>query len=259
MKSAAEEDSLDMANMTEMPENFEITSEQMVKEVMPLFHGPFVKMRLRHTDLEYTVSKPLLCKASPYFDSMFKDNEIGDVEQIITLDPIDGAVSKRSIEGVLQWIYTRQIHCEASLSRADEIASAIEIARLADLWRIAGALRDTLAERIKKAVLASRGKAFKKVKAVIITRQHIFSAGYLPQDHAVRRIVVQAAMGAFLRTDGDCYGREIREHPSFGADLLQELRPRLNQLIRKGQRAGIADPLDGKGYLCLRFCESNGE
>ncbi|KAJ5380879.1 uncharacterized protein N7496_003307 [Penicillium cataractarum] len=261
-----------------MPDFLDITSREMVERILPLCHGPFVKIRIKSEDVEYTVSKPLLCKESSYFSTILdgKSTTVEDKplngkgrptkeeekpttgeEQVVTLENIEGIVSRRSIECLLQWLYSRKIGFNPG-NPEEKVSTAIKVARLAEMCSIVGL--DTLVVQYIKSTLAAsvggqpRANATDRVlKTHVLTREHIFAAGYLRRGHPVRRVVAAASVEGFFLDANYKFVKEDREHPTFAADLLAEVRWALQSLSCKGGCATVTDPLDGEiikiGYV----------
>lgn len=71
----------------------------MVSSIIPLYHGPYVKIRVNPSGDEYTVSKPLLCRESAYFSAMFEGEFLEGHQQTAILDEMEGVISARSLDG----------------------------------------------------------------------------------------------------------------------------------------------------------------
>lgn len=124
-----------------------------LSSVLPLFHGPFVKIRIDSSDIEYTVSKPLLCRESTYFSAMFDGEFSEGQEQTATLEEIEGVVSARSLEALLQWLYLRRVRFDLKETE-DQISAAIELVRLSDMCNITG-VESHMAQYIKDILIAN--------------------------------------------------------------------------------------------------------
>lgn len=86
---------------------------------------------------KYTVSKRLLCEESPYFSAMFEGEFSEGQQQTATLEELEGVVSVRSLEALLQWLYLRKVKFNLE-DPGDQLSAAIEFARLADMRNITG-------------------------------------------------------------------------------------------------------------------------
>ena len=103
---------------------------------------------------EYKLPKALLCKQSLYFVAMFKGPFREGEEQATTLEEINGVVTPRSFEILVQWVCLGRVvfrECAPDVA----ITTAIEFARLADMCRITG-MESLMAEHIKAIILASK-------------------------------------------------------------------------------------------------------
>ena len=67
-------------------------SNALISSILPLFHGPLVKIHVQPSNWEYRVSKNLLCTESPVFTAMLQGNFRESQEQTATLQEIDGVV-----------------------------------------------------------------------------------------------------------------------------------------------------------------------
>jgi BTB/POZ domain len=67
-----------------------------------------VRIRIGSASYEYKLSKALLCRQSPYFAATFEGNFQEGEEQSTNMTEIDGLVSIRSFELLVQWLYLRQ-------------------------------------------------------------------------------------------------------------------------------------------------------
>jgi hypothetical protein len=82
-----------------------ITFELVLRSLLPLFSGPEVVIRIGSASHEYRLPKALLCRQYPYFAAMFEEGHFKEgAEQSTTLEEIDGVVSTRSFEMLMQWV-----------------------------------------------------------------------------------------------------------------------------------------------------------
>lgn len=226
--------------------------------MLSLYHGPLVKIRIKSLDVEYTVSKPLLCKASTYFAAMFE----GDISQskdfggryerqAVSLDPIEGVVSKQSVEGLLQWLYNGKVDFDIE-DYEDHVSAAIEVARLALMCNVSG-LGDCMAECVQEIIKSEPQKRCSERDTHAITSQHILSASYLPQGHAVRHIIAAASVVGFLDRKIYRFVREAREIPNFGADLLEEVSKTLDTMhYNNDGKPAYNCPITGEEFTFYR-------
>ncbi|EPS34001.1 hypothetical protein PDE_08963 [Penicillium oxalicum 114-2] len=231
-----------------MQDDLDIDVEIMVTKILPLYNGPFAKLRIKSSDVEYTVSKPLLCQESAYFKAMFEGEFSEDAEQIATLEPVEGVLSVRSVQCLLQWIYHKRYFVNKKQPAQEQISSAIELARLADMCMVSG-LGLHLAQCIKDVLVANPDpdiglmrNANKNVFA--LTGNHIRMAGCLPTGHAVRSMIASASVEGFLGRGNFKFASEAREYPTFASDLLFEVKKAL--VTMKWKSAEFLDPITRK-------------
>lgn len=189
---------------------------------------------------------------------MLEGDFIESKEQIISFEQLDGVVSKRSVEGLLQWVYHGKVHFDIE-KHEDQVSAAIELARLADMCNIRD-LEAQMAECIKAILisdpmpLSRADKLTRRIKVGerdthAITSQHIFSARYLPQGHAVRRIIATASVEGFFRWKDYKFAREARQCPTFAADLLEEVGLALDNLeYAEEDPVKVKNPITGEEF-----------
>ncbi|KAL2824206.1 hypothetical protein BDW59DRAFT_172953 [Aspergillus cavernicola] len=203
-------------------------SEANAKRILPLYHGPLVKIRINPSDNEYTISKSLLCTESPVFSAMFEGKFLESQQQTATLDEMEGVVSVRSVEALFQWLYLRLVKFDIEDPR-EHISAAMELDILItnphpksnDFWKHV----DT--------------------NTYSLTPDHIISGTFLPQGHPVRRILAAASVEGYLQSEDHKFVEETQDYPTFGADLLQEIRIALNGL-KPARRVNFEDPISGR-------------
>ena len=178
------------------------------------------------------------------FENEFKEGQ----KQTATLEEIEGVVSARSLEALLQWLYLRTVKFDLEVPE-DQISAAIELARFADMCIVTG-LESQMARYIKKILIANPKPSFftgrhVNINSYCLTPQHIISATFLPQGHAVRRTLAAASVEGYLRDENYKFRQETQEYPTFGADVLEEVRKTLNGLTLAQWEATFEDPLSG--------------
>ncbi|KAJ5771481.1 uncharacterized protein N7511_003532 [Penicillium nucicola] len=181
---------------------------------------------------------------------MFEGNFAEASQQVATLEEVEGVVSVRSLEALIQWMYLHRIQfdCEGP---EDQISATIELARLADMCNITG-MESQMAQFIKAILVANpdpRGSDFLErhidTNTYCLTHQHIIWATFLPPGHLVHRIIAAASVEGYLRSKNYKFVQETLEYPIFGADLLQEVRSTLDgRKVTKGE-AKLDDPISG--------------
>ncbi|KAJ6125291.1 hypothetical protein N7471_012608 [Penicillium samsonianum] len=210
----------------------EASAEHFTTDVLPLYHGPFIKIRLQPSEREYTVSKTLLCAKSPVFSAMFHHGFREYEEQTATLQEEGGIISIRSIQALIQWLYTRIINFDIS----DKEEHVIELARLADKYSITG-IESYVAQDIRDTIRSPDSTSW-------LTSEHIISGTFLPRGHPVRRTLAAACVYGFLQYKNHKFAREAEDYPTSGADLLREVQLALNTSNEPHRAVTFTDPLD---------------
>jgi hypothetical protein len=180
------------------------------------------------------------------FTNEFKEGQ----KQEATLEEVEGVLSAQSFEALLQWLYLGRVKFDLELPE-DQVSAAIELARLADMCLIPG-LEDPMARYIKDILIANpEPETFFEERRVDIntyclTTEHMISATSLPEGHAVRHVLAAASVEGYLRDENHKFAQEARAYPTFGADVLHELRKALNSLKVVNSAATVEDPISGK-------------
>ncbi|KAL2822807.1 hypothetical protein BDW59DRAFT_173735 [Aspergillus cavernicola] len=233
----------------------EASATDFARSILPIYHGPCVTIRINSSDHEYTVSRALLCRESKYFSAMFEGRFKEGQQQTATLEEIEGIVSIQSLEAFLQWLYFRKIKIKLT-EPEHQISAAIELARFADMCDITG-MESEIARHFKNILITNPNPKSTRIGKTIDTycliSQHIISATFLPQGHAVRRILAAATVRGYLLCENHKFVQETRKYPTFGADLLQEVGLTLKGLKFDQYQATYQDPLDGKERKLVRF------
>lgn len=187
---------------------------------------------------------------------MFEGNFAEGEQQVATLEEVEGVVSVRSFEALIQWIYLRKVQFD-SKGPEDQISATIELVRLADMCSITG-METQMAQYIKDILVAnpdprSKGSLVRHVdtNTYCLTRQHILSATFLPHGHLVRGILAAASVEGYLRDGNYKFVPETHGHPTFGADLLQEVRSTLHGIKSTQWEITFEDPISGM-YMRLK-------
>lgn len=216
---------------------------------MPLYSGPQVTIRIPHTDREFKLSKALVCEHSSVFKASFDGDFREGQEQAHTLKEEDGVVSVRSLELLVQWIYQGQVLIDDS-DASESISTAIEFARLADMYQVTGMERP-MAEHIKKQML--RGPPpFSHYdfdsNTYYTDPGHITSAVQLPSGHPVREILATASVRDYFRHPVHKFVKECEETPGFAWDLLQAVKAALDTLNKGNYKVSVTNPLSGEEF-----------
>jgi hypothetical protein len=185
------------------------------------------------------------------FEGEFKEGQ----QQTAILEDIEGIVSVQSLEAFLQWLYLRRIKFKI-MEPVHRISAIIELARFADMCAVSE-MEAQVARQLEKLLLAnpypeSTGVGI-SINTYCLTSQHIISATFLPQGHAVRRILAAATVEGYLRCEHHRFAREAREYPTYGVDLLEGVGSTLRGFKFEQYRAIYQDPLDGQGKKISGF------
>ena len=183
---------------------------------LPLFNGPRVKLRLVPSGSEYEVALDLIREKSLYFANMFQDCFIEGAEGEATLEEIDGVVSPRSIEGLLEWMYREKIILK-STDLQDQLSEGLELLRMADMCDVYGmeqVFTDHMQNFLRNVDLKERLKA--------ILPQHIESVSLLPRSHPFRPVMAKVL--ALSVIENKKLSLSVSKYPSICADILGELR-----------------------------------
>jgi hypothetical protein len=184
---------------------------------------------------------------------MFKEAHFKEgVEQSATMEEIDGVVSTRSFEMLVQWVCLGRIVFEDSLP-AEAIALSIEFTRLTDMCKITGA-ESFMAQHIKDIIMADAplhtvgvySSRDHNANLYAITSQNIESTANLPDRHPVRGIVAKAMVESFLLTDDHKFQKEIHEIPGFAADVLAAIKATLKTTTCGEYYPQFREPLSGE-------------
>jgi hypothetical protein len=165
------------------------------------------------------------------------------------MEEIEGVISARSFTAFLQWLYHRRVRFDAVGPEA-KITAAIELSRLADMFHV-DRLGTEMAEFIKKLLIANptpptEDCEYFDTNTYVFTEQHVRSAGYLPRGNIVRSLIAAASVEAFIRGDNYKFAGLAQEHPTFGIDLLEQVRRALYSLNEGCEDTVVKDPITGK-------------
>lgn len=148
----------------------------------------------------------------------------------VTLEPLDGVVSEKSLEALFQWLYTGKVQFDLSEPHA-HTSAIIELARLADMCGIT-VIESHLVKAIRKNLVRNlnpNGRQILYTPVVLYTKclanSHIASAAKLPSGHPVRHLLAQAAADEFIGNVDHVLAEEI---PELVADVHQQISIALN-------------------------------
>jgi len=161
---------------------------------------------------------------------MFKETHFQEgAEQSATLEEIDGVVSNRSFEMLMQWICLGRIVFGDS-SPTEAIDLSIEFARLADMCNITGVDSFT-AEHVKGVILSDAPRHKRDpleqdpdTNNYAITIHHIESAVQLPNGHPIRSVLASTMVESFLETEDYRFKEEMQHIPGFAVDMLAVIK-----------------------------------
>lgn len=243
----------------------ECLSKLRIFSILPLYQGPIVKIRIIPCNNEYTISKSLLCAESPVFSAMSKGEFLEARQLTVDIGEMEDVITVRSVEGLIQWLHLRVVNFGIdSEDLGEHISAAIELAKLADKYNIAG-LEAVMAQHIKNIIIANPGSKAKSpvqsfrygdANAHWLTFDHIVSAAVLPREHPVRRLIAAASVSGYLQSvEYKLFAEETQNCPSFGADLLREVRLTLNGTFFTRDSTAIYynDPISGTKITSLGF------
>jgi hypothetical protein len=211
--------------------------------MLPLYHGPTIKIRIKTGNTEITVSRDLLCAESSVFTKMFKNGHFKESqEQVLDLEEMDDVISTRALEALLQWLYRGIIRFNIE-SPEEHISAAMELVRFADMYEIDG-LEGEMAKYVKEILVSADPPYYgDDQNTYFLKSDHIISALNLPCGHAVRRLLAATSVEGYLRSDEYKFAGLTQEYASFGADLLQEVQLALHGLRRSD--VSLEDPIHG--------------
>lgn len=157
---------------------------------------------------------------------MFKGNFIEGIEGEGTLEEMDGVVSPRSLENLLEWIYREKISF-ASTEYQDVISEILEFLRLADMCDVHGM------EQVTADYLEDMFRMFKydDRPANIILPQHIAATGLLPDEHPFRLAMAKCLIRPFVEDYRFQFFDELSQLPEFSIDFLKLVR----DMLRNGE------------------------
>lgn len=186
---------------------------------MRLLGGPQVAISVGPTGGVYHVSRDLLSARSSYFAAMFQENSFKEgIEKVAVLEEMEGVVSSRSLDSLLQWIYRDNASFE-STELPDIISEMLEFLRMADMCDVHG-----MEKPVTRYILAALKKADFSQRSKILLPHHISSTGRLPVGHPLRSVIAKAIMRPFFEEGDFPFFDELSQVPSLSGDFLKEVR-----------------------------------
>ncbi|QGA15963.1 hypothetical protein EYB26_003630 [Talaromyces marneffei] len=159
------------------------------------------------------------------FENGFKEGQ----QLQAALEDMEGIVSVQSLEAFLQWLYLREVSFDLDEPES-QISAAIELARFADMCKITR-IESYIAEYFKRILVKNPEPEPVEfgidINTYFLTSQHIVSTTFLPRGHTVRRILAAAMVEQSLLCEDDLISQQIYKYPTFGVDLLEEVRKTL--------------------------------
>lgn len=180
---------------------------------------------------------------------MFNGNFQESREQTVTLEEMQDVISVRSVEALIRWLYTHAVKFEIR-DIIDHISAAMELARLADKYDIAG-IESQLAEYINRLIRSNEHDESLCLFGTTswICSEHISSSTLLPLEHPVRTVLAQACVRDTLLGDYENLKEHTREFPGFAADLLHEVTEALTHVFHSVDTFSLKDPLTGNAEV----------
>jgi len=240
---------INMASTIAQERLLDANSEDFATSLLPLYSGPQVTIHIGSTSHEYELPKALLCKQSPYFAAMFEGHFKEGEEQSTTLEEINGVVTPRSFQMLVQWVCLGRVvfrKCPPDVA----ITTAIEFTRLADMCGITS-VESLMSKHIEATILANPAPEDSQwdkwrppdTNTHFLTSQHITSAVALPEGHPVRAILAAATVEGCLRQHNYKFEREASEIPEFSVDLLRAVRETIESITIEYNATTFEDPI----------------
>ena len=159
---------------------------------------------------------------------------------------MDGVVSIRSFELLVQWLYLGRV-IFGRLTPKETITAAIEFVRFADMCGVTD-METLMAERIKAIIIANPDSNPRKpdTNTQYLTSKHIISVASLPKEHPVRSLLAAAAVEGYLRDDNHKFLKETQEVPSFSVDLIKAVKATLKSITTDYDCIIVKDPVTGE-------------
>lgn len=128
---------------------------------------------------------------------------------------MDGVVSTRSLEHLLEWVYMETLSF-TSEKPSDLFSEALELLRISDMCDVHG-IEKLLVDFVSGLLTKSS-----TVNSTILP-QHIKSISLLPKGHPIRPIIARRLASALLDGQDFQYLDEISIYPSIGADIIKTI------------------------------------
>jgi hypothetical protein len=210
------------------------------------------------------------------FEGKFREGE----EQSAVLTEMEGVVSVRSFETLLQYLFLGNVTPNSDLM-PEEIDHIIEFMRLADMCGVTG-MEEVMAKRLKTIIITysayynqDSGWGLRRGpedddKQSIINISHINAASGLPSGNLLRSVLADTAIhDLFQGTKTKFWEQVCQEVPSFALDLMKATQKTMSTVHTVCREPSyFTDPIDqqtsafgrnyngGWGNLCA--CTNGG-
>jgi hypothetical protein len=125
----------------------------------------------------------------------------------------------------------------------EQITLAVGFVRLSAVYEITG-MKTLIADHIKRLLLKSSSRD-PNANTLHLSPQHMRVALELPKHHTVRKLLVIATVGGYIRSDKPRFHEEMLGIPNFVTELLAEVKTTLTTACQFGDSHFI-DPLTGR-------------
>lgn len=183
---------------------------------------------------------------------MFERGFIEAQRQAAYLHEMEGVVSVRSFEMLLQWMHTREVNLDGTESAQEQLSAWIEFIRIADMccvdlppWLVTSSVQNILITN--PAPLDPRYQLGRHPdnNTHCLMREHIESASKLPNKHPLRVLLARASVEGYLRLPDYKFVEATQAIPRFGSDLFREVRAVVHEIRSIGDDICFTDPITG--------------
>jgi len=226
---------------------------------------------------EYKLPKGLLCKQSPYFAAMFEEGRFREgEEQSAVLTEMEGVVSVRSFETLLQYLFLGNIVQKSELI-PEEVDHIIEFTRLADMCRVTG-MEKNMADRLR-AIIVAHSRCYQEPadggwgnniaepqdlagqsedEFLVVTIERINAAANLPFGNPVRRVLAETAVRDFFLCERIQFWKDVcQDVPSFASDLMIASQKAMGSVHNELTLSHFIDPINRRKTFFGTCCETS--
>lgn len=157
----------------------------------------------------------------------------------VVIEKIEGVVSARSFNALLQWLYVEK-YFQTAQTPKEEISEILEFVRFADMCGVTG-MEETMAMRLSGIFMTSKYSDMIHLDHLLV--EQIESANILPMGHAVRAAIARASVQSFLTDRPFKFAEDIQRFPNFAADLLKEVHITLSKANLAKRGITFEDPV----------------